>query len=400
MTKPPVDVCIIGGGLVGCFAALFLAERGRTVTLIEKRVVGGQASGVNFGNLRLEGRDAVEFPLALAAHDIWERFEAITGETGGVEKTGHAYMAFGAQDHARLDLYAREANAAGIAVELLDRADVRRRWPALSSAVTAATWSSRDAVGDPKATTAPVARMAAQKGATILEHHGVTRFTRTGAGFSVATDRGASVSCATVVNAAGAWAGAFAAAIGEPVPMFAAGPPIIATAPAARLNIASMQAVDGSIIVRQSRDGCVITSSFPRQPSDLDSGASPIASERIARDLERLGAVVPALQGIAADRAWSGVEGYLPDMLPVLGPSRKMAGVIHAFGLSGHGYQLAPGVGRVVADLCIDQRTMIPIAAFDIARFTGTIKPSDRLAAEFDAGLVATVTASKGRPHD
>ena len=73
MTHRNVDVCIVGGGLMGCFTALFLGQAGRSVLVVEKCTVGRAASGVNFGNLRIQGRKPEEFPLSLIAHGIWER---------------------------------------------------------------------------------------------------------------------------------------------------------------------------------------------------------------------------------------------------------------------------------------------------------------------------------------
>lgn len=68
-------------------------------------------------------------------------------------------------------------------------------------------------------------------------------------------------------------------------------------------------------------------------------------------------------------RLWSGVEGCTPDHLPVLGPSRTTPGVMHAFGFSGHGFCLGPGVGAVMSELLLDGETKTPIEAFDIGRF-------------------------------
>ena len=56
MTSTSADVAIIGGGLMGCFSAYFLRRRGRSVAVIEKGSACAAASGVNFGNLRLQGR--------------------------------------------------------------------------------------------------------------------------------------------------------------------------------------------------------------------------------------------------------------------------------------------------------------------------------------------------------
>lgn len=396
MTIRRADVCIIGGGLMGCFAALFLIEKGRSVVLLEKGTVGREASGVNFGNLRLQGRKPEEFSLSLLAHDLWEHFEALTGESCDYQGCGHAYLAFGSEHHPRLEQYAREANAAGIDVAVLDAGQARARWPALSDMVTGATWSPRDGIADPERACPAVARAAGQLGVEIIEGISADRITDSGGCLHVATDRGIEVVCSHVVNAAGAWSGRFARALGEPVPMFFAGPPIIETTPAPPLGLPSMLAVDGSIIFRQRPDGALITSSFPRQPSDLETGAAPIPAERMRRDLDRLADVLPALQGISPRRAWSGIEGYMPDMLPVIGESGTTAGVIHAFGFSGHGFQLAPGVGRVVCDLVVQGRSEIPVAAFSIARLRDGVTADERLGREFDPALVAAATRTNG----
>ena len=388
MTKREVDVCIIGGGLMGCFAAFFLSEAGRSTIVLEKGRVGREASGTNFGNLRLQGRKPVEFPLSLLAHDLWERFDELTGESCSYDGSGHAYIAFGNEHHDRLDQYAAEAAAAGLDVSVLDAGEVHRRWPQLSAVVSAATWSPRDGVADPVLACPAVARAARRKGAVIEENTRALSINGDAGTFVVATDTGDEIACAHVVNAAGAWANQFAVAMGEAVPMFAAGPPIIETMPVAPLGIPSMLAVDGSIIFRQVVGGEVIIASFPRQPSDLVTGAPAIPPERIARDLDRLAQVVPALRGVEAKRAWSGVEGYLPDMLPVLGPSRTTPGLIHAFGYCGHGYQLAPGVGRVIADLILRGRTAIPIEAFSIDRFAHQIAADYRLSREFEPSAI------------
>ena len=68
------DVAIIGGGLVGTWTAYFLRAR-RSVAVLEKGAVGSQASGVNFGNVRLQGASPERVSLALRAHEQWERIE-------------------------------------------------------------------------------------------------------------------------------------------------------------------------------------------------------------------------------------------------------------------------------------------------------------------------------------
>ena len=105
------DVAIIGGGLVGIWTAYFLRKRGHSVTVIEKGAVGGQASGVNFGNVRLEGRHPTEFPLALRAIEQWERIEELIGESCEFTPCGHSYIALDLKELPRLERYHGEGIA-------------------------------------------------------------------------------------------------------------------------------------------------------------------------------------------------------------------------------------------------------------------------------------------------
>ena len=77
----------------------------------------------------------------------------------------------------------------------------------------------------------------------------------------------------------------------------------------------------------------------------------------------------PALRHAQTIRFWSGTEGAMPDKNPVIGPSLTTPGLIHAFGFTGAGFQIAPGVGEVLAELVRDGQTQTPIAAFSIGRF-------------------------------
>ena len=113
MSSRIVDVAIIGGGLMGCFSAYFLRQRGRSVIIIEKGKAGAAASGVNFGNLRLQGRHPTEFPLSLRAHELWEDLSRLTGEECGFTPCGHVYLAFADEELPKIERAARDARAAG-----------------------------------------------------------------------------------------------------------------------------------------------------------------------------------------------------------------------------------------------------------------------------------------------
>jgi glycine/D-amino acid oxidase-like deaminating enzyme len=389
VTARTADVAIVGGGLMGAWTAFFLARRGRRVVLLDKGRVGAQSSGVNFGNLRLQGRYPGQYPLSLRSHALWEEIEALIGEPCEFDATGHLYVAANPEEHEALERHAMTAEAHGLVIERVAGAELRRRWPWLGEGCHSATYSARDAVANPRLVTPAVARAAQRLGAEVVETIRVTDLRRRGEGFALDTDGGLRVTCGAVVNTAGAWALEVAQRFGETAPMFAAGPPQFVTDPMPYRIRPSVQAVSGSVIARQIPRGNVIVAGYPRTAADPVLNRAPVPPAKTLAGIGHLVRLAPMLRAAHVIRVWSGIEGYLPDMLPVIGPSGTTPGLFHAFGFCGHGFQLGPGVGAVLAELIVDGGTLTPLAPFSIARFVGSLEVSDKIAREFDAPALA-----------
>jgi len=384
------DVAIIGGGLVGTWTAYFLRQRGHSVAVIEKGAVGSQASGVNFGNVRLEGRHPSEFPLALRAMKQWERIEQLIGERCEFSPCGHAYIALDPKELPKLERYQREGSAGGLEIELLGANEVRRRFPYLGPEVCGATWSKRDGTANPRLATPAVARAARALGAEIWQGTRVTAAESAGERFRIVTDREFIVEARFIVNAAGAWGNEIAEQFSETSPMFEAAPPNFVTEPVPYFITPALQDAGGAVIIRQVERGNVIVGFYPRGPADRVQNRAPVASEKTLQSLGDAVRVVPALRGAQVIRVWSGIEGYLPDMLPVMGWSLTRQNLLHAYGFCGHGFQLSPGVGYTLAEMIDEGKPQIPIDAFSIGRFAGGIQPdAERLTGEFDAALAS-----------
>ncbi len=382
------ETIIVGGGLMGAWTALFLRQRGRRVTVIEKGRIGAQASGVNFGNLRVQGRPVSEYPLALRAREIWERIGATIGATCETEATGHLYVAQTPEQMEKLEVQAGEAARFGHAVELRDRAETLRRWPWLGGEIAGSSHAPQDGTANPRLVTPAVARAAAARGAIFHEGSEVTDVAAAGDGFEVATNTGQRLRSRYLVNAAGAWANNIAGQFGERAPMFAAGPPQFVTEALPHFIDPSVQAVDGKVICRQVARGNVLVAGYPRGPSDAVRNRAPVPPQKTLGTMERLRRLVPALAGAHVIRVWSGIEGYVSDMLPVIGSSETTPNLIHAFGFCGHGFQLSPGVGIVISEMITDGTSPTPIDAFGVGRFgeadwAGLTSHAD----EFDAEL-------------
>ncbi|CAM5221147.1 Monomeric sarcosine oxidase [Bosea thiooxidans] len=197
----------------------------------------------------------------------------------------------------------------------------------------------------------------------------VAGITRNGEGFALEAGTGTTLTAAIVINSAGAWADRFAADFGEPVPLTRIYPSMIVTEPLPPVMTVNIGIEGGGIYARQvERGNCVVGGERALPLADPDF-SRPRGDGALAI-MNRTAEVFPALRHAQAIRFWSGTEAAMPDRNPVIGFSGTTPGLIHAFGFTGAGFQIAPGVGEVLAELVRDGRTSTPIEAFSISRFS------------------------------
>lgn len=363
-----VEVAIVGGGGAGCAAALDLARRGVRVALFEKGFAGGQASGVNFGGVRQQGRVLPELPLARRARGIWARLESLIGIDGEFVANGHLRVLRSEAEVADAEAYAKAAKEHGLALELLGRNAVRERYPWLAESVIGASWCAEDGAANPRLVAPAFARAARAAGAEINEFAPVAELARDGDRFVVVTVNGGELRAGALVNVAGAWGGRVAAAFGEPVPISSVAPQMVVSEPVPHFIGPVLGMPGDGIYLRQISRGNVIFGGR-RGAVDMDAGRAYVRPANTRFACRVAVALIPQLRPVRIIRTWSGVEGEMPDEMPVIGPSRTTPGLFHAFGFSGHGFQLGPAVGEILGELVTTGATTTPIAAFDIARF-------------------------------
>ena len=362
-----VDVAIIGGGTAACAAAVALREAGLTVAVLEKRLCGAGASGVNFGGVRQQGRHLAELQLARRARALWDNLNHLLGEDVEFEATGHIKLARSEADMAELEVYAESAREHGLALTLLGANALRDELPCVGPKMHGASLSPSDGQANPRVVGPAYARLARKRGVEVREFAPVRHAVSTGAGFEIEAD-GMTVRSRWLVNAAGAGAGVVASWFGERAPVSPLMPNMLVTEPLPYVVSRSIGVCGGDVYVRQIRRGNVIFGGGHGW-GDVELGLARPQAEESLGCMARAVDIVPALAGAQVIRSWSGMDGQMPDHIPVIGFSSTTPRLVHAFGFSGHGFQLGPVIGLIIAELIDEGQTISPIAAFAPQRF-------------------------------
>ncbi|MEI2808079.1 NAD(P)/FAD-dependent oxidoreductase [Albidovulum sp.] len=414
------DVVVIGGGVIGVMAAWFLARRGVRVVLCEKGRIAGEQSSRNWGWVRQQGRDPAELPLMIEALSIWKGLGAEVGADLGFRQTGVLYLAGKTADTARHEGWMVHARAHGLDTRLLTAAEVATMLP------NAAGWTSglltpSDARAEPWVAVPLIAGALAARGVAVREDCAVRALDIAGGRVAGVVTEAGRIRAERVVLAGGAWSSLLARAHGVRLPQLSVRATVAATDPlpevwagaAADRHFAFRRREDGGYTLApghfheffigpdafrhlwpfrtQIRNDITGTRFLPAAPRHYPDAwgtprrwaadrESPFERMRVLdpapnrAEVERLrarfGAAFPALGRPAIRTAWAGMIDTMPDVVPVIDHVAALPGLTVATGMSGHGFGIGPGVGRVVADLVEARAPGHDLSRFRFGRFS------------------------------
>ena len=373
------NILVIGGGIIGTATAFFLAKEGIEVMIVDRDVANGQASGGNAGSLHLQlmsfdfsdETSTEKSPAASALRlqamgvDAWRSLEHKFGADFELEITGGIMVAKNMRDLEFLRKKAALERSCGIEVEILSNVELRNMAPTVSSAMAGAAYCAEEGKINPMLATPMLLNEAIDCGALVCEKTTVIDIDYEHGKYVVATDKGR-ISCATIVNAAGAWTANIASMVGVTLPVKTAPLQMIVTEPVDPVVKHLMALAKTHLTMKQAINGNIIIGGGWYAGYDSASGRAATLRESIEGNLWAAQQVIPQIGLLQIIRSWATI-GVMIDGAPILGELPGKPGFFNAVGANG--YTMGPFLGQITAELIRSGQRIADIQPFSVDRF-------------------------------
>jgi sarcosine oxidase subunit beta len=383
------DVVIIGGGVMGCAIAYNLAREGLKPVVIEKSDIGGEASGANGGGVRQSARNLKEMPLAIESIQLYGQLHEELGMDLEYVREGNLRLCTSEEELDTMRRSVENQREANLELEMLDRKQVLNINPHIGDKVIGASFCPTDGHVNPFLVTYAFFQKAKSLGARIVTHEAVKdiRLQKNKVS-AVVTDK-QTFETDLVVNAAGVSGRNVANMVGLDLPMRPVFSEAMITEPYPPLFKQMIGHAKGLFYGRQTVHGPFFWGGFVGTEQFIHREGKPLfhfigpAISSMVIDF------FPVLKDVNVIRTWSGLIAQISDAIPVLGYTEEVPGFVFATGFSGHGFGLAPVIGRLIGELIMDCQTSIPISDFCFGRFS---KGGDQECACQGNAVCSTVT--------
>ncbi|HSS36412.1 MAG TPA: FAD-binding oxidoreductase [Patescibacteria group bacterium] len=367
------DVVIVGGGVVGVSAAYHLAAvgAGRVVLVEREPAFGAGSTGRCAGGFRHQFSSRVNVELSLASIPLIVGFEATHGLPLDVVQDGYLFLVRGDAAWAGFRSAAGMQRGLGVDVRVLGPQDAAELVPGLDvDDVTGATYCPADGIADPSGLTLGYATIARRAGADLRTGIEATAIVTTADRLTRVETTDGPIDTETVIDAAGPWAGRLAAMAGVELPLEPIPRVVLVTAPFPGAPARKTLVIDAATSFYFHREAGGVLMGMG-DPAERPTFETRVDERFVAEDLLPTAVrTFPPLADAAIARRWVGLYEMTPDRHPILGRAPELPGLILANGFSGHGFQHAPIVGKLLAELIVDgaART-VDISSLGLDRF-------------------------------
>lgn len=368
------DCIIVGAGILGTCTAIFLAEAGMAVRVVDDDRIGGSNANAGSLHVQMQSRFMRMYPDQVAGLEaslhlypkavaFWQELETRLGAQFELKMTGGLMIAESEDQLEFLRYKAGREAALGLRVEILDRTAVERIAPYLGPGIVGAELCRDEGKINPLAAGAALRHRAVSLGVRFEDGVTITTVARSGEGFML----NGTIAAPRLVLAAAAGCRALAAQLGLPIPAEAEPLHMNITEPAEPLILHLVQHADRPITLKQFGTGqIVIGGGWPariggRRGHPLTRYESMIGNATLAQH------IVPRIGPLRIIRTWAGLNTTV-DGRGVLGGVDGLPGLFVAIP-GDAGYTLGPLSARLTADAVLGLPPREDMAPFAPTRF-------------------------------
>jgi sarcosine oxidase subunit beta len=342
-------VVVVGGGVTGLSAAWWLARGGVDVLVLEKGIVGWEASGRNGG-----GASHYHSPLFHEEQRLWPMMDELLGYPTE-HRRERVIFALTEQDLAVYHGMAAEGRRLGYRVTDLDPKQVRERVPLASERNIGGVHLHYGGHANPQRTVQAYAWALQDHGGRIAQHTPVLDVIADGGKVVAVETPAGRIGLDALVIAAGPQTGMLLAKVGVRLPLGFGRAEMIVTEPAPLMPVSG---ADGNgLYGRQTLRGNLAFGGGPHEWIEMgEAGPAGRPTSPLTRNLaRRVAELMPGAAGLRVIRSWAGAFENTPDGRPVLDRLDEPSNLVVAT-MSSVGFGLSPASGHAVADLVTDGR--------------------------------------------
>ncbi len=369
------DAVVIGAGIMGCSVAFHLAQRGLSVTVLEKDTVGAGGTGRSSAIIRQHYSNELTARMALYSLRVFQQFDDRVGGECGFRQSGWVAIA-NAQDRAGLEANLEFQRGLGIQTSSVSAEQLREMMPGVETGdLVAAAYEPDSGYADPHLTVNAYADAARRNGARIVVDAQVRGVTFEGAKVvAVETARG-DFHAPTVINCAGPWGAQVARMCGLEVPIVSSRVQVAVfrRPPQYLKHPVVMDFVNGVYLRPETGNLTLVGSIDPAEANDIvdpDQFGEHADDEFISQMGEQMLHRYPPMELSESMGGYASLYSVTPDWHPIIDKLPPGSGCFICSGFSGHGYKLGPAVGLMVADMVTgESNPEFPTDLFRFSRF-------------------------------
>lgn len=358
--KDRAEIVIVGAGIMGLSIAYHLARLGvRDVVVVDKSYLCGGASGRNGGGIRAQWSSEANVRLMQESIRMCQDFASEFKINVWLRQGGYLFLARSEEKRRALEESCKLQRECGLSTRMLTPREAQRIVPELSTdGLVAATYNPDDGVVFPWPFVWGFAQAARKLGVEVATFTEVVGFDSSQNGRTiegVRVRRAGSpdspvhtIKTNKVVNACGAWSPEIARLVGVDLPNKPHRHEICSTEPLKPWLKPLVADLANGLYFSQSTRGEIVGGiGQDRVPEGLDQNSSFAFLGLYARALTT---TCPILGKVKVLRQWSGCYDLTPDANPIVGPVDEVEHFYQVSGFMGHGFMMAPVVGKLMAE--------------------------------------------------